>query len=158
MQLRFDAGEDRRTTRVGDPSGASLVPDPPSPDWEIGEFAFKALDHDPPVGSSSLLTHHQFAMRRARGAEDVDASRQQRRIVANHDEDAIEDCTDRVCSGPRGAEAWVRPWMPEINDDGVTGKSVECRRNRTKTIADLQAIGAAQPRDHSQSRPVWHGD
>ena len=88
-----------------------------------GSSRLKALDHDPPMGSSSLLAHDQLAMRWARGAEDVDASRQQRRIVANHDEDAIEDGADRVCSGSRGSEAWVRPWMPEIDDDGVTGKA-----------------------------------
>lgn len=101
MQLRFDALERHRATGVGDPSGLSLVPLPSSPDWEIRELAFNAFDHDPSMGGSALLTDDQFAVRRARGAEDVDASRQQRRIITNHDEDAIEYGTYGVCSGPR---------------------------------------------------------
>lgn len=46
--------------------------------------------------------------------------------------------------------------MPEIDDDDIAGKSTERRANRSQTVADLQTVGAAQPWDYSQPRPVGH--
>jgi hypothetical protein len=157
VQLRFDAGQSRGTTGVGDPSRASLVPPPAPPDWKVGEFALKALDHDASVGGPTLLTDDQFAMRRARSSKDIDASREQRRVVTYDDEDSIASGANRVGCCPRRSKTCVRPWVSEIDDDSVTWEFTECGSNRTKTVSDLQAIGAPESRDDTQPGPIWYG-
>ena len=42
------------------------------------------------------------------------------------------------------------PWMAEIDHHDVAVKASEGWTNRTETVADLQPIGAAQPRDDTE--------
>ena len=54
------------------------------------------------------------------------------------------------------SEACMGPWMAEIDHHGVTVKASECWTNRTETVADLQPIRAAQPRDDTEPRSAGH--
>ena len=63
--------------------GTPLVPFPSAPDGKVGKLPLEAFDHDPPMRGAALLAHDHLAVWRPRGAKDVDAPRQQRRIVAD---------------------------------------------------------------------------
>ncbi len=78
------------TARVRNAPSPPLIRFPSASDGKVGKLSLEAFHHHPPMTCTALLAHDQLAMWGSRRAKDVDAPRQQRRIVAEHDEDPGE--------------------------------------------------------------------